>query len=192
MTDHPTREAAAAPSDPPVAQTEVVVRSSELDSFGHVNHAVFLSYLEHARFEALEAAGFSWTALEQRGWGIYVVRIEIDYLAEAHRGDRLLVRTRAESFRRTSMVLTQEIVRGAGAEGDPKAGVGLGPGMHGATRIVQARVTAVWIGPNRRPMRVPEEVRTGLGGVADGAGPSAITGRGVEVEAKPTSRERRS
>jgi len=132
----------------PVGETRITVRSSELDSFGHVNHAVFLSYLEHARFEALEAAGLEWRVLEERAWGIFVVRIEIDYLAEARRGDQLLVRTCAEAFRRTSMVLAQEIVR----LDDPGA------------VLTRARVTAVWVGADRRPMRVPRTVRDRLSG----------------------------
>ena len=135
--------------DAPVSETEITVRSSELDSFGHVNHAVFLNYFEHARFEALEAAGFTWSLLEERGWGIYVVRIEVDYLAEARRGDRLVIRTHAESFRRTSMLLVQTMER-ADADG-------------GRTKVATARVTAVWVGPDRKPMRVPDDVRTGLG-----------------------------
>ncbi len=31
-----------------------------------------------------------------------------------------------------------------------------------STIVTRARVRAVWIGPDRRPMRVPEEVRSGL------------------------------
>lgn len=130
----------------PVAETHIDVRSSELDSFGHVNHAVFLQYLEHGRFEALEAAGLPWHLLEERAWGIFVVRIEVDYLAEARRGDALIVRTCADELRRTSMVLAQEIVRA-----DEPGSV-----------LTRARVTAVWMGPDRRPMRVPEEVRSRL------------------------------
>lgn len=151
---HPTpagpRSTGTPVTDAPVAETEITVRSSELDSFGHVNHAVFLNYLEHARFEALEAAGFTWSLLEERGWGIYVVRIEVDYLAEARRGDRLVARTHAEAFRRTSMLLAQTLER---AEADG-----------GTTRVAQARVTAVWVGPDRKPMRVPDDVRAGLSG----------------------------
>ena len=134
------------PRAAPVSETTVVVRSSELDSFGHVNHAVFLEYLEHARFEALQRAGFTWSTLEERGWAIYVVRIEVDYVTEARRGDELLVRTRADSFRRTSMVLAQEIRRADDQE----------------VVVTRARVTAVWIGPDGKPMRVPAEVRAGL------------------------------
>jgi acyl-CoA thioester hydrolase len=141
------------PDGMPVAETTIHVRSSELDAFGHVNHAVYLNYLEHGRFEALEEAGFSWAVLDERGWAIFVVRIEVDYLAEATRGDELIVRTWADSFRRTSMILAQEIVRG-----DDRR-----------TVVARARVTAVWMGPNHRPMRVPPAVRTGLKGSSSDA-----------------------
>lgn len=129
-----------------VSETTIDVRASELDSFGHVNHAVFLNYLEHGRFRAFEEAGFDWDTLYDRGWAIFVVRVEVDYMAEARRGDRLVVRTWADSFRRTSMRLGQEIAHS---------------GDHGE-RVSRALVTAVWMGPDRKPMRVPDEVRRGL------------------------------
>ena len=134
------------PDGHPVSVTRIGVRTSELDSFGHVNHAVYLTYFEHARFQALKEAGFDWAVLDDRGWAIFVVRIEVDYLAEARREDELTIHTWADSFRRTSMILGQEMVRDDGT----------------GTVVARARVTAVWIGPNRKPMRVPEEVREGL------------------------------
>jgi acyl-CoA thioester hydrolase len=152
-TRSPLPDAAWTPNDDrPVADVRIGVRTSELDSFGHVNHAVYLNYFEHARFEALKEAGFSWQVLEERGWAIFVVRIEVDYLAETRREDQLIIRTFAESFRRTSMVLTQEMTRDDGTR----------PGDSGWTVVARARVTAVWIGPDRKPMRVPEDVREGL------------------------------
>lgn len=126
-----------------VAETEIEVRSYELDSFGHVNHAVFLNYLEHARFELLREGGIPAESLPARGWGVYVVRLEIDYLKEARVGDRLLIRSRTVEFRRTSMVLAQQIL------------LANRPDM----LLAEARVTAVWVGADRRPMRVPAEVR---------------------------------
>ncbi len=134
------------PPGAPVSTTEIDVRTSELDSFGHVNHAVFLHYFEHARFRALKDAGFSWDVLDERGWAIFVVRIEVDYLAEARREDRLVIRTWADSFRRTSMVLRQEMTHRDRPD----------------VVLARARVVAVWIGPNRKPMRVPEDVRQRL------------------------------
>ena len=133
--------------DADVFETPVVVRSYELDSFHHANHAVFLNYLEHGRVQALQNGGFPYHELAARGWGVYVVRIEVDYLAEARLGDRLTVRTWVERYRRTSMTLAQEVVRAD----DP------------SVVVVRALVTAVWVGSDRKPMRLPEEVRLALG-----------------------------
>jgi acyl-CoA thioester hydrolase len=135
------------PEHIPVAQTPIAVRSYELDAFDHVNHAVFLNYLEHARVEALRSGGFPYEELVARGWGVYVARIEVDYLTEARLSDQLIVHTWVERYRRTSMTLAQVIVRAD----DP------------SVTVVRARVTAAWIGPDRKPMRVPDEVRAALG-----------------------------
>ena len=126
-------------------------RAYELDSLGHVNHAVHLNYFEQARFEALARCGFTYAELARRGWAIHVVRIEVDYLSEVLLGDRLRIRTWTDGFRRTSMVMVQEARR------DPRQG------ETDSTVVARVRLVAVWIGENGRLMRVPPEVREGLG-----------------------------
>ncbi len=122
-------------------------RAYELDSFGHVNHAVHLNYFEQARFEVLARCGFTYDELARRGWAIHVVRVDVDYLSEVLLGDRLRIRTWAEGFRRTSMVMLQEARR------DPREGEG------DSIPVARARVVAVWIGEDGRPIRVPTEAR---------------------------------
>ena len=126
--------------------TRVEVRSYEIDGFGHLNHAVFLNHFEFARFQALESAGFPWSALVARGLAIHVVRVEVDYTREARFGQALAVRTVAEELRNSSMTLEQTTF-------DPDA----------PERVfARARVTAVWIGPDGRPVRIPDDVRAAL------------------------------
>jgi acyl-CoA thioester hydrolase len=135
----------AAPSAP--HETRVSVRSYELDSFGHLNHAVYLNHFEHARFQALAERGFSPRTMAERNEAVHVVRIEVDYRAEAFLGQEMVIRTRPVSSRTTSMVLHQE----AAAADAPE-------------RIfADARVVAVWIGPDGRPVRIPDDVRRALG-----------------------------
>jgi YbgC/YbaW family acyl-CoA thioester hydrolase len=131
----------------PVFQTHVTVRSYELDSFGHLNHAVFLSYFEHARFEALRTGGFEPGELERRGEGVHVVRVEVDYRKEARLGRELLLRTRAEGGRNTSFTVLQTAV-------DP---------LDPEQVFAEARVVLVWIDARGRPTRVPDDVREALG-----------------------------
>lgn len=134
----------------PVHETRVAVRSYELDSFGHLNHAVYLNHFEHARFQTLADRGFPPRVMVERGEAVHVVRIEVDYRAEAFLGQEMVIRTRAESARNSSMVLVQTASAPGGGESDP-------------TVFAQARVVAVWIGPRGRPMRIPGDVRTALG-----------------------------
>jgi YbgC/YbaW family acyl-CoA thioester hydrolase len=118
-----------------------------LDSFGHVNHAVHVNYFEQARFQVLGRCGFTYDELARRGWAIHVIRVEVDYLSEVLVGDRLRIRTWAEGFSRTSMVMLQEARR------DPREGEA------DSTPVARARVVAVWIGESGRPIRVPTEAR---------------------------------
>ena len=121
-------------------------RSYELDSFGHVNHAVHLNWFEQARFATLEAVGFPAADLLARRWGIHVVRVEVDYRKEARMGDRILIRTRTAELRNSSMTLHQQ----AHLNGE------------GGPLVAEARVVLVWIGPDGSPMRIPAEVRQAL------------------------------
>lgn len=132
---------------PPVFEVRVHVRSYELDSFGHLNHAVYLNYFEHARFQALREGGFPLDELESRGEGVHVVRVEVDYRREARLGTELLVRTRVDSGRTSSMTLRQVAV-------DP---------LDPEVVFAEARVVAVWIGPDGRPTRIPDDVRRAVG-----------------------------
>lgn len=135
------------PIDARVTETTVEVRSYELDAFDHVNHSVFLNYLEYARYQALKLGGFPYEEMIGRGWGVYVVRLEIDYLSQARLGDRLHIRTWAHSRRRSSLVIAQHIAR----DGEPRV------------EVARALVTAVWVDSSRRPMRLPTEVQAALG-----------------------------
>jgi acyl-CoA thioester hydrolase len=130
--------------------TSIRVRSYELDALGHVNHAVYLNYLEQARYDVMESGGYPHSEVLGRGWGLYVVRIEVDYKKQCFQGDLLQVRTWVEKFRKVTMTLRHEIRREIeGEEADP---------------AVTARVVLVWIGEDGRPMRVPDGARSSLGG----------------------------
>lgn len=131
----------------PWFETRIRTRSYELDGFGHLNHAVYLNYFEVARVRALEEAGFPLGDLLARGWGVHVVRVEVDYRREALLGDRLRIRTRVDDVRRSRITVLQEAWREA--DEDPEL-------------VCEARVSWVWVDEERRLRRVPEDVRDAL------------------------------
>jgi YbgC/YbaW family acyl-CoA thioester hydrolase len=146
----------ATPGTPRVFETRLQARSYELDAFDHVNHAVFLNWLEYARFEALEAGGYSMAGLAARGWAVVVARAEIDFEKEVFLGDEVRIRTWVEEARKASMTLAQEVYRAAdGSRGTGSTGTE-------PVRAARAKIVAVWL-KNGRPRRIPDEVRSALG-----------------------------
>ena len=86
---------------------ELEVLFRDCDPLGHVNNAVYLTYLEAARF-AWWRNTFGAQGLKEHGF--IVARVEIDYRKAALPGDRLLVRLRVEDIGRSSFKVGYEIL----------------------------------------------------------------------------------
>jgi acyl-CoA thioester hydrolase len=71
------------------------VRFRDLDAMGHVNNAVFLTYIESARVGFLQDLGAATTLGDM---SIIVARIEIDFRAPVGFGDEVEVAVRASRF----------------------------------------------------------------------------------------------
>ncbi len=75
--------------------SEVQVRFSDTDALGHVNNAVYLSYLESARVDYLrEILG----SVKIEDLGVIIARIEIDYKSPAFHHEILSVGCRVEEI----------------------------------------------------------------------------------------------
>jgi acyl-CoA thioester hydrolase len=68
------------------------VRFRDLDAMGHVNNAVFLTYLEQARFHFLEHVGL---ARREDEPPLILARAEIDFRSPASFGDEVEIGVRA-------------------------------------------------------------------------------------------------
>ena len=73
--------------------TQLKVRFNELDTYGHVNHAIYLSYFETARIEALASIGIGLERLQNDGFHLIVVDVRVRYVQPATLGDELTVET---------------------------------------------------------------------------------------------------
>ncbi|MBN1482429.1 acyl-CoA thioesterase [candidate division KSB1 bacterium] len=80
-----------------------------MDSFGHVNNAVYFNYLEEARCEYLEQRGLSFNSFHEWGAFAFVVAAEIRYKSPAKYGHILNIRGAFSVMRRTSFALNYEI-----------------------------------------------------------------------------------
>lgn len=89
--------------------TPIVVRGYELDVQGHLNQAVYLQYAEHARWEALQAAGLTPEALSAARVGPVVLETTIRYLRELRLGDKVQVTCNFEWGNGKTFLVRQQI-----------------------------------------------------------------------------------
>lgn len=117
----------------------IEVRGYELDSYGHVNHAVYVSYLEHARWKMLEEEGITLSKFQEwKRWPV-IANIEVKYLRPAFAGEKLEVETCVIENRRVGFSLSQRITRGE-------------------TKLLEAKITSVIVNESGRPTEIPKEM----------------------------------
>lgn len=98
---------------PILLRLPIVVRFSDCDPLGHVNNAVYLTYLEQARIDLWrKQIGPLGRRLQDgtRGKGFILARAEVDFRAQAHDGDTLEVRLALAGFGTKSATYDYEIV----------------------------------------------------------------------------------
>jgi acyl-CoA thioester hydrolase len=87
------------------------VRFRDCDPMGHVNNAVYLTYLEQARFAHWrEIWGMRFERLPEGTPGVILAHAEIDYRRPAKYGDHLEVHIGLEAIGRSSFTYTYEVV----------------------------------------------------------------------------------
>jgi len=75
----------------PLQPVVVRVRTYELDSFGHVNNAVYLNYLEEARSEYLRQLDLSFNDFTEFNVQLVIVEAQIRYISAARYGDEIAI-----------------------------------------------------------------------------------------------------
>jgi acyl-CoA thioester hydrolase len=109
----------------PVFTHRLQVRFRDCDAMGHVNNAVYLTYLEETRFHHWQACGLANGAIAspppadaaagEDVPGVIVARVEIDYRRAAKHGDVLSITLGVAAIGRTSFTYEYEIVAQSGA-----------------------------------------------------------------------------
>jgi len=117
----------------------LTVYFEDTDTAGIVYYANYLKFMERARSDMLRAAGIDQRAAKEDGTGVYAVaEAHIKYRRPAKLGDDLLVVSTVEEVRAASVLIHQQVMRGA-------------------ETLADARITAAFLSPDDRPRRQPRE-----------------------------------
>lgn len=93
--------------------TSIDIRFADLDAYGHVNNAIFFTYLEHARVKLFQ---HYFGAFLDSSLLFLVVRAECDYKAPITLQDPLLITLTVEQLRHTSFTFSYRLHDGRGRE----------------------------------------------------------------------------
>ncbi|MDR1373751.1 MAG: acyl-CoA thioesterase [Treponema sp.] len=121
-----------------ICECSLIVRTYECDSYGHVNNANYLNYLEYGRYEFLRVIGFDYPKAIASGYGVYVARVEIDYKRAAVTDDVLVIRSWPVKTGAVSGTIAQEVKRGD-------------------ELIAEAKVTWAFVDAKGTPVKIPKE-----------------------------------
>lgn len=129
-------------------ETSLRVRWSELDPYNHVNHAVYLSYFEAARIEALTSIGWGMDVLERAGMLILVADLTVRFRRPARAGDEVTIQTEVKEVRGASTRWVQRLIR----DGE---------------LLVEAEVVGAITDLDGRPRRLSPELRDALSALVE-------------------------
>ena len=119
------------------------VRFRDCDPLGHVNNAVYLTYLEQARFSHWRALwGFGTPQVAPGMPGVILARVECDYKRQATYGDTLDVRLTVPELGRTSFKYEYEIVD-----------------VQGRTVLTAKTVQVMFDYVSQKPVPIPDDIR---------------------------------
>src|SRR5207248_1541703 len=115
-------------------EKEIEIRWRDLDAFGHVNHIVFLTYLEEVRDEWLGRV----LADPALVWGYVIARVEIDYRRELTLEDDVIVARCSLERLGTKSVVTSEslLTRGGDTAAEAKAVLVAREAETGQSRVI--------------------------------------------------------
>lgn len=119
------------------------VRFRDCDPMGHVNNAVYLTYLEQTRFAHWRSLwGFGSPQLPPGMPGVILARVECDYKRPAKYGEVLEVRLTVAEVGRSSFRYEYEIVD-----------------EQGRTVLVAKTVQVMYDYSTSRPVAIPADIR---------------------------------
>jgi thioesterase-3 len=87
----------------------LMIRESHLDTFGHVNNAVYLQILEEARWDLITENGYGLDKVRATGLGPTILEVQLRFSKELKLRQKIKVETHLKSYEKKIAYLIQEI-----------------------------------------------------------------------------------
>ena len=94
-----------------IFEYEVLIRESHLDTFGHVNNAVYVQLYEEARWDFITKNGFGLDVIQQSGKGPVILDLKVSFRREVKLREIIKITSQTlELVNSKIMVLEQKMI----------------------------------------------------------------------------------
>ena len=88
----------------------VTIKEFHLDTFGHVNNAVYLQLFEEARWEVMTKNGYGLKKVMADKKGPIILDIKLEFLLELHLREEIKIETQVDAFKGKVSMINQTII----------------------------------------------------------------------------------
>ena len=89
----------------------ITIKESYLDTFGHVNNAIYLVLFEEARWDLVTQNGFGMKMIQETGLGPTILEIKLRFIKELRLREKITIETKIISYKKKIGVLSQKMIR---------------------------------------------------------------------------------
>lgn len=89
----------------------VVIKETYLDTFGHMNNAMYLTLFEEARWDLITGNGYGLEKIIATGLGPTVLEIKLNYLKEIRLREEIIIETQLLSYEEKIGKLMQKMIK---------------------------------------------------------------------------------
>lgn len=98
-----------------IFEYEVLIRESHLDTFGHVNNAVYVQLYEEARWDFITKNGFGLDVIQQSNKGPVILDLKVSFRREVKLRETIKITSQTlELVNSKIMVLEQKMINAQG------------------------------------------------------------------------------
>ncbi|HVV69470.1 MAG TPA: acyl-CoA thioesterase [Patescibacteria group bacterium] len=89
----------------------IIIKESNLDTFGHVNNAAYLTLFEDARWDLITQNGYGLNKIKETGLGPVVLEMKLRFVKEIRLREAIVIETQMLSYEQKIGRLMQTMLR---------------------------------------------------------------------------------
>jgi thioesterase III len=99
------------PMNAPSFSYPVIIKEGYLDTFGHVNNAMYLTLFEEARWDLITQHGYGLKKIQESKLGPTILELKLFFLKELRLRDKIIIETKLISYEKKIAKISQKMVR---------------------------------------------------------------------------------